>query len=142
MFLRLTVARAADPTGFQNLAAAFAAELRAGDVVALTGELGAGKTTFVAAVLRALRNPADVSSPTFTFWHRYGGTPPVEHLDLFRIDDRCEATELGLDEAFSPDGITFIEWPERLPQLVPARAIRVRIAGCGDRPRELRIERP
>ncbi len=140
--MRLTVTQAPDLRTFERIAATFAAELRAGDVVALAGDLGAGKTTFVAAALRALRNGAEVTSPTFTFWHRYGGAPPIEHLDLYRIEDRSEATELGLDEALVSGGIVFVEWPERLPELVPPHAIRVHIAGCGNAPRELRIERP
>jgi len=140
--LRLTVVRAPDLAAFENVAVSFARELRPGDVIALAGDLGAGKTTFVAAVLRALGSNAEVASPTFTFWHRYGGVPPVEHLDLYRIEHRSEARELGLEEAFGAEGITFVEWPERLPELVPARAIRIHIAGAGAAPRELRIERP
>ncbi len=134
---------APDLAAFEEAAARFAATLRAGDVVVLEGELGAGKTTFVAAVVRALHGPgADVSSPTFTFWNRYPGTPQIEHLDLYRIEEPSEATELGLHEALVPDGITFIEWPQRLPELVPARAVRVSIAGGGEDPRTLTIERP
>ncbi len=133
----------------ENLAAlelaarTFAATLRAGDVIALAGDLGAGKTAFIAATVRALHGPAaEVTSPTFTFWHHYGGTPPVEHLDLYRIDDPEEAGELGLHEAFGPASITFVEWPERLPALLPANSVRISIAGAGDRPRELTIARP
>ena len=126
---------------FEALAAAFARTLRAGDVVALEGGLGSGKTTFVAAAARALGNRAEVASPTFTFWHRYGGSPPLEHLDLYRVEDPREASELGLEEAFGAEGIVFIEWPGRLPGLIPATAIRVRISGAGDEPRELLVER-
>jgi len=82
-------------------AARLAATLRPGDALALSGELGAGKTTFVRALVQALHgNAVPVSSPTFVFRQRYDGTPPVEHLDLFRIDDPAEAADLGLDEAF------------------------------------------
>jgi tRNA threonylcarbamoyladenosine biosynthesis protein TsaE len=138
------VSRLHAPTvaAFEKLAADFARELRPGDVVALEGPLGSGKTTFVAAVVRALDNPADVASPTFTFWHRYGGSPPIEHLDLFRIENASEARELGLEEAFGPAGIALVEWPELLPGLLPENAIRLRIAGSGDGPREIEIERP
>ncbi len=123
------------------LARDFASTLVPGDVVALRGDLGAGKTTFVAAVLRALGRDADVASPTFTFWHRYGGLPPIEHLDLYRIESPHEADELGLEEALAPDGIVFVEWPDRLPGLVPAHAVAVTIAGSGDAPRTVTIER-
>ena len=133
--------RAGSLAEFEAAAAAFARTLRAGDVVALEGDLGAGKTTFVAAAVRALGRAADVASPTFTFWHRYGGDPPVEHLDLYRIEYAAEAVELGLEEAFGPRNIVFVEWPERLPWLVPDRALRVRIAGSGDGARDVTIVR-
>jgi len=133
---------ASDLAAFERTAGDFARTLRPGDVVALEGELGAGKTTFVAAAARALGTTGDVASPTFVFRHRYDGPTPIEHLDLYRIDDPGEATELGLHEAFADDAIVFVEWPARLPGLVPARAVWVRIAGCGDAPRRIEIERP
>jgi tRNA threonylcarbamoyladenosine biosynthesis protein TsaE len=124
------------------VAARIAKTLRPGDALALSGDLGAGKTTFVRALVRALHgSDVPVSSPTFIFRQRYDGTPPVEHLDLFRIDDPAEARELGLEEAFGPDCITVVEWPERLPGLLPAGAIRIRIDGAGDELRRLQIER-
>jgi tRNA threonylcarbamoyl adenosine modification protein YjeE len=131
-----------DLAALREFAAAFAAGLRPGDVVALEGDLGAGKTTFVAEVVRALGNVAEVASPTFTFWHRYGGSPPLEHLDLYRIEDASELAELGLEEAFSPGGIAFVEWADRIPGLLPARHIRVHIRGAGDEPREVRVIAP
>jgi tRNA threonylcarbamoyladenosine biosynthesis protein TsaE len=82
-----------------------------------------------------------VSSPTFVFRQRYDGTPPIEHLDLFRIHDVAEAADLGLEEAFGPDRITVVEWPDRLPGLLPASAVRVSIEGAGEEPRRVRIER-
>ena len=123
-------------------AARLAKRLRPGDALALSGDLGAGKTTFVRALVRALHgSDVPVSSPTFVFRQRYDGTPPIEHLDLFRVDDPAEAADLGLEEAFGPDRITVVEWPERLPGLLPRNAIRVHIAGAGDEPRRLEIER-
>jgi tRNA threonylcarbamoyladenosine biosynthesis protein TsaE len=124
------------------VAAQLAATLHPGDAVALTGELGAGKTTFVRALVYALHgSDVPVSSPTFVFRQRYDGAPPVEHLDLYRIEDPAEAADLGLEEAFGPDRITIVEWPERLPDLLPPHAVRVHIDGAGDEPRRLRIER-
>ncbi|GAC1304774.1 MAG: hypothetical protein NVSMB21_05660 [Vulcanimicrobiaceae bacterium] len=140
--MRVTVTHLADLAAFERYAGAFARDLVAGDTVALAGGLGAGKTTFVAAALRALGRTAEVASPTFTFWHRYGGSPPIEHLDLYRIDDPSEAIELGLEEAFGRGGIAFVEWPERLPEIVPPGAIRVSIAGAGDAARDVTVERP
>jgi tRNA threonylcarbamoyladenosine biosynthesis protein TsaE len=137
-----TITEAATLAQFEALAAAFARDLRPGDVVALEGPLGSGKTTFVAAAVRALGNPAEVASPTFTFWHRYGGAPPLEHLDFYRVEEPAEAVELGLEEAFGGGGIVFVEWAGRLPGLVPRAAIAVRISGAGDGPRRLEIEWP
>ena len=135
--------RARDLAEFERAASDFARTLHPGDVVALSGDLGAGKTTFVAAAVRALQGPkTEVASPTFTFWHRYPGTPPIEHLDLYRIEGPAEATELGLHEALGAAGIAFVEWPERLPGLLPATAVRVNITDAGEHGRNLRIERP
>ena len=133
---------APDRATFAQTANDFAKTLRRGDVVALEGDLGAGKTTFVAHVTRALGSDADVASPTFTFWHRYAGPVPIEHLDLYRIERPSEAVELGLDDALDPAGIALVEWPDRLPGFVPHRAIRVRIVGVGEGPRTLEFERP
>jgi tRNA threonylcarbamoyladenosine biosynthesis protein TsaE len=130
-----------DRDAFTAAAVRLAATLRPGDVIALSGGLGAGKTTFVRALVGALHgSDAAVASPTFVFRHQYPGKPPVEHLDLYRIDDPAEAADLGLDDAFSPAAVTLVEWPEHLPGLIPAGAIRVTIDGAGDGPRRLRIE--
>jgi tRNA threonylcarbamoyladenosine biosynthesis protein TsaE len=128
----------------QALAAALAERLHGGDVVALSGGLGAGKTTFVRGIVRSLLGDDPVSSPTFTFRHRYEGPGlgfAVEHLDLYRLEDESELTELGLEEAFGPAILTVIEWPERAPSLVGLPAWRVAIVGSGDEPREVTIER-
>ena len=117
-----------------------AARLRPGDVVALRGPLGAGKTTLVRALVRALHGSDEaVSSPTFVFRQTYGATPPVEHLDLYRLDDPAELAELALEDAFAPDRIVLVEWPERAEGWLPAGHIEVAIAGSGDRPRIVRV---
>lgn len=126
----------------ERVAAELASTLRPGDALGLSGELGAGKTTFVRAIVRALHGAESAASPTFTFRHTYRGIPPIEHLDLVRIENPAEAVELGLDDAFRADSIVLVEWPERLPGLMPADALRVTIEGAGDGPRALRIERP
>jgi tRNA threonylcarbamoyladenosine biosynthesis protein TsaE len=131
-----------DLAAFVAAAEAFAGTLRAGDVVALEGDLGSGKTTFVAAAARALGAADEVASPTFVFRHRYAGDPAVEHLDLYRLDDPREAVELGLHEALDSGAVTFVEWPDRLPSLIPPAAIRVRIEGSGTAPRTILVERP
>ena len=131
-----------DLIALEAVAGRLAATLRPGASLALSGGLGAGKTTFVRALVRTLHgSDVPVSSPTFVFRQCYDGTPPIEHLDLYRIEDPADAIDLGLDEAFGPDRITVVEWAERLPGLLPAGTIRVRIDGAGDEPRRVRIER-
>jgi tRNA threonylcarbamoyl adenosine modification protein YjeE len=134
------IARDVDLSALPGFAAELAALLRPGVAVALHGDLGAGKTTLVRALVAALHgDAAAVSSPTFVFRQRYAGTPPVEHLDLFRLDDPAQAAELGLEEAFDPETVTLVEWPEKLPGLLPPDAIHVEIAGQGDAPRRITV---
>ncbi len=109
--------------------AAFAARLaglaRAGDVIALTGELGAGKTSFARAFIHALGHHEDVPSPTFTLVQTYDiGATPVWHFDAYRLRDPDEAWELGIEDAFR-DGVSLIEWPERLGMLIPPRRLEI-----------------
>jgi tRNA threonylcarbamoyl adenosine modification protein YjeE len=105
--------------------------------------LGAGKTTLVRAVVHALHGSDDaVSSPTFVFRQTYPGTPPVEHIDFYRIENAAvELPELGLEDAFSPDRIAFIEWPERAEQWLPRARIELSIEGSVDGPRVVRQQR-
>lgn len=124
---------------FRAFAAEFGRELRPGAVVGLSGPLGAGKTTFVQAVVRARTGADPSSSPTFTFWHRYGGTPPIDHLDLYRIDDPAELTELGLEEAFDGTSIVLVEWWRNAPSLLPPVHYEVEIQGKGDGPRTVSV---
>jgi tRNA threonylcarbamoyladenosine biosynthesis protein TsaE len=135
--------RVVDLSALPEYAAELASTLHAGDAVAFHGGLGAGKTTLVRAIVTALHGNGDgVSSPTFVFRHHYRGEPPVEHLDIFRLNDPAEAAELGLEEAFDARTLTLVEWPERLPGLLPPHAIHVEIAGLGDEPRRITVRRP
>jgi tRNA threonylcarbamoyladenosine biosynthesis protein TsaE len=113
-----------------HLAARLAGRAQAGDVITLAGPLGAGKTSFARAFIRA-RGSGDeeVPSPTFTLVEVYGfdSGPAVWHFDLYRLDRPGEAYELGIEEAFA-DGISLIEWPERLGPLLPAEHLTVALA--------------
>ena len=124
---------------FESFAQVFASTLAPGDVVALSGELGAGKTTFVRSAVRARHGEDQTSSPTFTFWHRYHGEPPIDHLDLYRVEHERDLTELGLEDAFGGNSIVFVEWWTHAPQLLPTRRYEVTITGSGDSARTLRI---
>ena len=111
------------------IATALADELQAGDVLLLSGTLGAGKTAFVRGLAEGLGiDPRDVSSPTFTLVHEYrGGRFTLYHVDLYRLD-RAATDDLGLDELGVRDGVLAIEWPDRLTHpLAGARTIRIEI---------------
>lgn len=113
-------------TETQNLAREFASTLHAGDVLLLSGDLGAGKTTFVRGLAEGLGiDPGDVSSPTFTLLHEYrGGRLTLYHADLYRLD-KTATDDLGLEETGVRDGVLAIEWPDRLSHdLAGARVIR------------------
>jgi tRNA threonylcarbamoyladenosine biosynthesis protein TsaE len=130
------------PEETEAAGARLGATLGPGDVVALSGELGAGKTVFVQGLARALGVAGGATSPTFVLVNEYRGRLPVHHVDAYRTASLAELRDLGLDEMMDGDGVTVIEWAERLEPLLPARAVRVRITGVGDEPRQITIERP
>src|SRR5918993_5140477 len=109
-----TTSETASPDATERAGAALAAALRPGDVVLVSGELGAGKTTFVRGALRALGVTEAVTSPTFVVGLLYeGATGPIAHLDLYRLAGLADEDPGLLDPYFGPDTVTFVEWPER-----------------------------
>ncbi|WP_063710447.1 tRNA (adenosine(37)-N6)-threonylcarbamoyltransferase complex ATPase subunit type 1 TsaE [Schlesneria paludicola] len=111
-----------------TIASQVAAPLRAGDVIALVGDLGAGKTRFVKAIAEAWGIPGDdVNSPTFTLIHEYQGRLPIRHCDTYRLRDAEEFADLGLDELFASDGIALIEWADRVTEYLPRNRLRIEI---------------
>jgi tRNA threonylcarbamoyladenosine biosynthesis protein TsaE len=98
-----------------------ATALLRGDVLALCGDLGAGKTHFVKGLAIALGSDAAVTSPTFTLIHEYlGGRLPLYHFDFYRLEDEDEALKIGLDEYLDGDGVCVVEWADKFPDLLPA----------------------
>ena len=98
----------------------WAANLVGGEIFALHGVLGAGKTQLAKGLARGLGFRGDVTSPSFTIVHEYrGGRLPVYHIDLYRIRNEKEAIDIGLEEYLPGDGVTVIEWPERIASILP-----------------------
>lgn len=113
--------------------------LEPGDVVLVSGELGAGKTTLIRGACRALGVTDPVTSPTFTIGHRYGGPVPVSHLDLYRLED-LEREDPGLlDDYLRDDAITFVEWPGPLSPRLERVSRRIEIRHAGGDSREVEV---
>jgi tRNA threonylcarbamoyladenosine biosynthesis protein TsaE len=124
----MIVIELADEAATAALAAGIAALARPGDVIALKGELGAGKTSFARAFIRARGGVEAVPSPTFTLVQVYElGEGTIWHIDLYRLRDPEEAWELDIEDAFR-DGVSLIEWPERLGPLIPARRLEITLS--------------
>jgi tRNA threonylcarbamoyladenosine biosynthesis protein TsaE len=125
----------------ERIAAALAGRLAVGDVVSVSGELGAGKTTFVRGASRALGVTSPVTSPTFTIGHRYPGDVDVSHLDLFRFAD-VSGAEWGDLEPYFEDAIVFIEWPEAGTGVLPAARVAVVLEHAGGNRRRVALASP
>jgi tRNA threonylcarbamoyladenosine biosynthesis protein TsaE len=124
----------------QAVAAELARDLRPGDVVTVSGELGSGKTTFVRGAARALGVRQPVTSPTYTIGHRYDGDVDVSHLDLYRFTSLSHA-EWGDLEPYFEDAVVFVEWPEAAAGTLPAPRARVRLEHRSETRRGIEIER-
>jgi tRNA threonylcarbamoyladenosine biosynthesis protein TsaE len=116
--MALTILNSVEAT--QTFGEGWAADLVGGEIFALHGVLGAGKTQLVKGLARGLDYRGTVTSPTFTLVHEYrGGRLSLYHLDLYRVKDEREAISAGLEEYLPSDGVTIIEWPERIASLLP-----------------------
>jgi tRNA threonylcarbamoyladenosine biosynthesis protein TsaE len=116
--------------------------LRPRSVIACIGELGAGKTCFLQGLCRGLGVQSDVTSPTFVLVNHYRGRVPVYHVDAYRVETLTELIDLGVEELLHGDGVTVIEWADKLLPLLPPHTITVTIAGLGDEPRRIVIDDP
>jgi len=123
-----------------SLAAALVAQLQPGDVVALFGDLGSGKTVFARGIARALGVQSPISSPTYTIQHTYTGSKGhVHHIDLYRLLTPDDVDMLELDTCWQGDAITIIEWAERAGNLLPPNTWRITISP-GTQPEERNIQ--
>jgi tRNA threonylcarbamoyladenosine biosynthesis protein TsaE len=125
----------------EALGARIAERLGPGDVVLLSGEVGAGKTTLIRGACRALGVPGPVTSPTFTIGQQYGGGRlPVSHLDLYRLQT-LEGEDPGLlDDYLRPEGVAFIEWPDAGSGRLGRPALEVRLAHEGEERRRIEVD--
>lgn len=133
--------RSAGPSETQRLAARLGKLCRGGDVLQISGDLGAGKTCFVQGLARGLEVPAGtrVTSPTFNIVLEYAGRVPLHHLDLYRLGDEGELREIGFDHYAYGGGVCAVEWMERFPSLAPPERLAIELAIDGPRARTLTV---
>ncbi|MBE7048063.1 MAG: tRNA (adenosine(37)-N6)-threonylcarbamoyltransferase complex ATPase subunit type 1 TsaE [Ruminococcaceae bacterium] len=125
----------------KELAAKIARELREGQVLCLRGELGVGKTVFAQGLCESIGITEPVNSPTFTLVNEYeGGTYPVYHFDLYRIEDSDELYEIGFSDMIGRQAVILIEWPERAGNLLPAQRTDIIMERMGEDGRRITIE--
>ncbi|MBI1728119.1 MAG: tRNA (adenosine(37)-N6)-threonylcarbamoyltransferase complex ATPase subunit type 1 TsaE [Candidatus Rokubacteria bacterium] len=134
------VSRSAQET--QALGERLGGRLGGGDVVACVGPLGAGKTCFLQGLARGLGVMTGVTSPTFVLVNHYRGRLPVYHVDAYRTGSLTELVDLGLEEMLHGEGVTVVEWADKLLPLLPPRTVTVTIAGLGDEPRQIELFGP
>ena len=123
----MTVFMATNESETQAIAAQLAAVVKAGDIIALDGTLGVGKTVFCRGFIRAFLPDQEVPSPTFTLLQTYDTDRfPIYHFDLYRLKKPEEVYELGIEDAFA-DGVSLIEWPEKMGGILPKKHIHIRM---------------
>jgi tRNA threonylcarbamoyladenosine biosynthesis protein TsaE len=123
----------------EKIGAALAARLRAGDVVAMTGDLGAGKTVFIRGLGRALGVTDRITSPTYTVVNEYEGTIPLFHFDMYRLSGAEDLFGIGWDDYLRRGGVCAVEWSERAEGLLPLGAYTVDIARLDEDTRRISI---
>jgi tRNA threonylcarbamoyladenosine biosynthesis protein TsaE len=130
------------PSQTLALGNAFAKELRAGDIVGLIGPLGSGKTLFIKGLCEGLGiDPQEVLSPTFNLMHLYDGDLPVYHFDVYRLEDTREFEDLGYEEQFFGQGVSLVEWADKVQDFLPGGSHVLEFKVLGDQTREITIRR-
>ncbi len=127
-----------------HFAEALGKKLRPGVVVALAGEIGAGKTVFIKGLCRGLgvKKSEEIKSPTFVLLHLYQGKMPIHHFDLYRLEKEKELDPIGFDEFISnQSAVSLVEWADRIPERVPKEALWVRLKITGPRTREISLSK-
>jgi tRNA threonylcarbamoyladenosine biosynthesis protein TsaE len=135
----VAVERTSEAAGTEAVGERLAAGLEPGDVVLVSGELGAGKTTLIRGACRALGVTDRVTSPTFTIGQRYAGRTPVSHLDLYRLEGLDDEDPALLDDYLGPDTVAFIEWPQLAGPELDRVTARVSIRHAGGDEREIEV---
>jgi len=120
------------------------ARLKAPVLVLLSGDLGAGKTTLTKGIASGLgaANEDEVTSPTFTLVHKYGGSAPVYHVDLYRIADSHDLETLGLEDVFAERAVVIVEWPDKLTLRTDWPTVRIRLEHIAENTRRISIDDP
>jgi tRNA threonylcarbamoyladenosine biosynthesis protein TsaE len=127
------------PSETRRLGERLGRALGAGDVVALVGGLGAGKTALVQGVARGLGVVERVVSPSFTIINEHAGRLPLFHADFYRLQSADELAHIGFDDYFARGGVVVVEWADRFPEALPADRLEVRIEITGTRTRRLHL---
>jgi len=123
-----------------NWAVEFGKSLKPGDIVALYGNLGAGKTVISRGICKGLGFMGSVCSPTYTILHEYPNDPPIFHFDLYRLEPGAELNEVGFDHDYLSKGISLVEWPERLDENTGDITHKITIRILSENEREIRLE--
>ncbi len=138
------VIRTQSPQETQSLGVKIGQKLNPGDVIALIGDLGTGKTCLTQGITRGVGIAPDevVSSPSYILINEYNGNIPIYHIDLYRIETAAEIAELGLGEYVDGNGICIIEWADRMDDTLPDNCIKIHMTWIDENTRSITIEHP
>lgn len=125
------------PDQTMDIAKEFSKKVKKSDIICLRGDLGAGKTQFVRGFIQGFGFTGnEVTSPTFTVINEYRGNPSIYHFDCYRLEHYSEAVEIGAEEYFYGDGITIIEWPDKISEILPNDSVDITIKVLSENKRE------